>query len=90
MLLSLRNFVFTSFIIFEKLEESQAKEEYQKNANGFIIMAKLSPGVGFLSIVLPQGRNFAKIFCPGAGILTTLKKFPGGQPRGGILVLGID
>ena len=26
----------------KKLEESQAKEEYQKNANGFTIMAKLS------------------------------------------------
>ena len=26
----------------KKLKESQAKEEYQKNANGFTIMAKLS------------------------------------------------
>ena len=32
---------------------------------------------------LPQGRNFAKLFCLGAGNLTTLKKFPGGQPGGG-------
>ena len=77
--------------------ESLAKEEYQKNANGFTIMAKLScrstklsPGAGFLSIFLPRGRNFAKIFCPGAGNLTTLKKFPGGQPGGRMLVLGID
>ena len=38
----IEKFVFASFIIFEKLEESQAKEEYQKNANGFTIMAKLS------------------------------------------------
>ena len=37
-----RNFVFADFIIFEKLEKSQAKEEYQKNANGFTIVAKLS------------------------------------------------
>ena len=28
--------------LYKKLEESQAKEEYQKNANGFTIMAKLS------------------------------------------------
>ena len=28
--------------LWKKLEESQAKEEYQKNANGFTIMAKLS------------------------------------------------
>ena len=41
---------------------------------------KLSPGVGFLSIFLPRGRNFAKME---AGNLTALKKFPGGQPRGG-------
>ena len=75
MLLSLRNFVFASFIIFKKLEESQAKEEYQKNANGFTIMAKLSrrttklsPGAGFLAIFLPQGRNFAKVSAQGQGI----------------------
>ena len=29
-------------ITLKKLEESQAKEEYQKNATGFTIMAKLS------------------------------------------------
>ena len=96
MLLSLRNFVFASFIIFEKLEESQAKEEYQKGANGFTIMAKmslrstkLSPEARFLSIFLPRGRNFANVFCPGAGNLTTLKSSPGVSP-GGMLVLGID
>ena len=33
-------------------------------------------------LFLPRGRNFAKIFCPGAENLTTLKKFPGGQPGG--------
>ena len=77
----------------KKLEESQAKEEYQKNANCFTIMAKLSwrstklsPGAGFLSIFLPRGRNFAKVFCPGTGNLTTLKNSPGE----GMLVLGID
>ena len=43
----------------------------------------MSPGAGFLSIFLPQCRNFAKIFCPGAGNLTTLKKFPKGQPGEG-------
>ena len=36
-----------------------------------------------MSIFLPRGRNFAKIFCPGAGNLTTLTKFPWGQPGGG-------
>ena len=36
-----------------------------------------------MSIFLPRGQDFAKIFCPGAGNLTTLKRFPGGQPRGG-------
>ena len=75
------------------LEESQAKEEHQKNANGFTIMAKLSwrstklsPGAGILSIFVAPGRDFTKIFCPGAGNLTTWRKFP----RGGMLVLGID
>ena len=82
---------------WKKLEESQAKEEYQKNANSFTIMAKLSwrstklsPGAGILSIFCPRGRDFAKIFCPGTGNLTTLEKFPWGQPGGGMLVLGID
>ena len=40
-------------------------------------------GRGFCLFCLPRGRNFAKIFCPGAGNLTTLKEFPGGQPGGG-------
>ena len=40
---------------------------------------------------LPRGSNFAKIFCPGAGNLTTLKISPGVSPwGGGMLVLGID
>ena len=80
----------------EKLEESQAKEEYQKNANGFTIMAKLSwrstklsPGAGFLSIFCPGAVISQKFSARGAGNLTTLKKSPGGQP-GGMLVLGID
>ena len=42
-------------------------------------------GRGFCLFFLLRGRNFAKMFCPGAGNLTTLKKFPGGM-----LVLGID
>ena len=49
----------------------------------------MSPGAGFLSIFLPQGRNFAKIFCPGAANLATLKNSPG-VSQGGMLVLGID
>ena len=40
-------------------------------------------GWGFCLFFLPWGRNFAKIFCLGAGNLTTLKKFPRSQPRGG-------
>ena len=40
-------------------------------------------GRGFCLIFLLRGRNLAKIFCPGTGNLTTLKKFPGGQPWGG-------
>ena len=43
-------------------------------------------GRGFVYF-LPRGRNFAKIFCPGAGNLTTLKNSPGVSP-GGMLVLG--
>ena len=39
-------------------------------------------GRGFCLFFLPRGCNFTKIFCPGAGNLTTLKKFPGGQPGG--------
>ena len=39
---------------------------------------------------LPRGRNFAKIFFPGAGNLTTLKNSPGISPGGGMLVLGTD
>ena len=41
------------------------------------------PQGGVLSIFLPQGHNFAKIFCPGTGNLTTLEKFPGGSAWGG-------
>ena len=41
-------------------------------------------GRGFCLFCLPRGRNFAKIFCPGAGNLTTLKEFPGGQPGGDV------
>ena len=36
-------------------------------------------GRGFCLFFLPRGRDFAKIFCPGAGNLTTLKN----SPRGG-------
>ena len=44
---------------------------------------KIVPRGGvFVYFFLPRGRNFAKIFCSGAGNLTTLKKFPGGQPGG--------
>ena len=40
-------------------------------------------GWGFC-LFLPRGGNFAKIFCPGAGNLTTLKNSPGVSPgRGG-------
>ena len=46
-------------------------------------------GGDFVFFILPRGRDLAKIFCPGAENLTTLRKFPGGQP-GGMLVLGID
>ena len=41
-------------------------------------------GWGFVYFFLPWGCNFTKIFCPGAGILTTLKKFPEDQPGGGV------
>ena len=46
-------------------------------------------GRGFCLFFLPRGCNFAKIFCPGTGNLTTLKTSPGVSP-GGMLVLGID
>ena len=36
-----------------------------------------------------RGRAFAEKFCPGAGLLTTLKKFPGGLPEG-MLAPGTD
>ena len=46
-------------------------------------------GRGFC-LFLPWGRNLAKIFCPGAGNLTTLKISRGSAWGGGMLVLGID
>ena len=46
---------------------------------------KIVPRGGVFVYFLLQGRNFEKIFCPGAGNLTTLKNSPGGM-----LVLGID
>ena len=42
----------------------------------------MSPGAEFLSIFLSLGRNFAKVFCPGAGNLTTLKNSPEVSPGG--------
>ena len=45
-----------------KSQLSQAKEEYQKNANGFTIMAKLSPGAGFLSIFICPGAVISQKF----------------------------
>ena len=98
MLLSLRNLVFASFIIFEKsskkarLKKSTRKCEWFHDHGKIVLKVhKIVPRGGVLSIFLPRGRNFANIFCPGAGNLTTLKKFPGGQPGGGgMLVLGID
>ena len=42
-------------------------------------------GRGFCLFCLLQGRNFAKIFCPGTGNLTTLKNFPGVSLGGGVL-----
>ena len=39
-------------------------------------------GRGFCLFFLPLGRNFAKLFCPGAGNLTTLKNSPGIKPGG--------
>ena len=96
MLLSLRNVVFASFIIFEKLEARLKKSTRKMRMvsrfdHGKIVLKvhKIVPGTGFLSIFLPQSRNFAKNFLPGAGNFTTLKKFPGGQPGEGMLVLGI-
>ena len=66
-----------------------------ENANGFTIMAKLSwrstklsPGAGFCLFFAP-GPYFRKNFLPGGREFDYLKKFPGGQP-GGMLVLGID
>ena len=39
----------------------------------------------------PQGRGFVYFFCPGGKEFDCVKKFPGGQPGGGgMLVLGID
>ena len=81
----------------KKLEESQAKEQYQKNVNGLTIMAKLSwrttklsPGARFLSIFYPGAIILQKFSARGQGIWLP-KKFPGGQPGGGgMLVLGID
>ena len=76
--------------LWKKLEESLAKEEYQKNANGFTIMAKLSwrstklsPGAGILSIFLPRGLGFHKNFLLGGREFVYLKKFHGDQPGGG-------
>ena len=86
MLLSLRNFVFASFIIFEKTRRKPGKRRVPEkfewfHDHGKIVLKihKIVPRGG-LSIFLPRGRSFAKIFCPGAGNLTTLNKFPGGQP----------
>ena len=39
-------------------------------------------GRGFCLFFLPRGRDFAKIFCPGAGNLTALKNSPGVSPGG--------
>ena len=39
---------------------------------------------GFCLFFLPQGRNFAKIFCPGAGNLTSLKNSLGVSPGGDV------
>ena len=36
---------------------------------------KIFPGVG--TIFCPGGRALAENFCPGAGLLTALKNFPG-------------
>ena len=32
----------------------------------------------------PMGRAFPEKLCPGAGLLTTLKKFPEGLPEGNV------
>ena len=40
-------------------------------------------GRGFCLFFVPRGRNFVKIFCPGAGNLTALKNSPGVSPGGG-------
>ena len=39
--------------------------------------SKIFPGVG---TILLWGRAFSEKFYPGAGLLTTSKKFPGGLP----------
>ena len=53
---------------------------------------KIVPRGGVFVYFLPWGRNFTKIFCLGAGNLTTLKNSPGVSPGGerGMLVFGID
>ena len=80
-------FVFASFIIFEKTQRKKSARKMrmvsQSWQNCLEGPQNCPQGWGFCLLFLPRGRNFAKILCPGAGNLTTLKKFPGGQPRGG-------
>ena len=91
-LLSLRNFVFASFVIFEK---TRRKPEYRRapekcewfHDHDKIVLKvhKIVPrGGDFVYFCLPRGRDFAKIFCPEAANLITLKEFPRGQPGGDI------
>ena len=67
-----------------RLKKSTRKcEWFQDHGKIVLKVHKIVPRGGVFVYFLPRGRNFAKLFCPGAGNLTTWKKFPGGQPGGG-------
>ena len=90
MLLSLRNFVFASFIIFEKTRRKPGQRRVPEKCEWFhdhgkivLKVHKIVPRGGGFVYFLPRDRNFAKIFCPGAGNLTTLKNSRGSAGGGG-------
>ena len=74
----------------KKLEESQAEEEYQKNANGFHDHGKI---VLKVHKIVPRGGVFVYLFYPGAVISQKfsaqgqecdyLKKIRRGSAQGG-------
>ena len=90
MLLSLRNFVFTSFIIFEK---NSKKARLKKSSRKMRMVSRSWQNCLEGPKNCPQGRGFCLFFCPeaiisqkfsarGAGNLTTLKNSPGVSPEG--------